>query len=124
MSKTETKNYCEGPVGVDDTICLDEAVQWRECAQRHIREPRRISHMCDGLGEQFDQCVKRWRDTGCTKRLMGPRTGEPPSQCAGMSCLVGRCLEENNYNFDACITPSNYFKQCVKGLYGSIYIMD
>lgn len=114
---------CEGQVCSDDSVCFDEAVSWRECTQRNIKEPKKISAMCDSYGDQFDVCVKKWRDTGCTKKLKGAGVGDPPNQCAGMSCLIARCVEENNYNFDLCTTPSSYFKRCVTGLYGSPYIM-
>lgn len=113
----------DGEVCTDDTVCAGEALRWMECTQRHIREPKRISHMCDGLGTQFDVCITQWRNTGCTKRLKGIRRGHPPNQCVEMSRLIARCVEENNYDFEACASPSIYFKQCVKGLYGGDYIL-
>jgi hypothetical protein len=61
---------------------------------------------------------------GPDAKIRGTGPGLPPPQCQGMACLVEQCLLRTSYNFDHCKLPTEFFKKCVKGLYGSEYVTD
>ncbi|EPY31531.1 hypothetical protein STCU_00162 [Strigomonas culicis] len=105
-------------------ICDDEANQWRICVEKHLGQPE-VHTACEGAQAQFDSCISVWRArVGPAVSIKGRNEGEPPDQCAAMSCLVGECLRKYNYDFKRCKPPMDFFKYCVKGFYGSEYVVD
>uniref|UniRef100_D3TR31 CHCH domain-containing protein n=1 Tax=Glossina morsitans morsitans TaxID=37546 RepID=D3TR31_GLOMM len=82
---------------MDSEVCDDETNNWRACVEDNLSAPD--------------------LDRKCSEN-----EGEPPPQCAAMSCLIGACLRKNGYSFERCKLPMHYFKHCVKSFYGSEYV--
>ncbi|KAH8613372.1 hypothetical protein ERJ75_000792900 [Trypanosoma vivax] len=107
---------------MESNICAEEANKWRLCVEQHIRASNVASRCADAVA-QFDSCIVAWRtQVGPDARVSGENEGEPPPQCAALSCLIGHCLRENGYNFERCKLSVQYFKHCVKSYYGSDYV--
>lgn len=105
-------------------VCDDQANKLRVCVEKNLGS-KEVMALCDRLSAEFDGCVAAWRaEVGDGVRVKGINQGDPPFQCAAMSCLVGECLKKYDYQFDRCRAPMNYFKRCVKGFYGSEYINE
>lgn len=112
--KTEPEDYSE--------VCDNEANSWRICVEKNLGGME-IRRACEPHKETFDKCIASWRaKVGPSVQVKGENEGEPPLQCAAMSCLVGECLRQFNYDFQRCKPPMDFFKHCVQGLYGSQYI--
>eukprot|EP00744_Colponema_vietnamica_P019953 GILI01028283.1.p1 GENE.GILI01028283.1~~GILI01028283.1.p1 ORF type:complete len:113 (-),score=12.04 GILI01028283.1:237-575(-) len=108
----------------DPSVCAVQADTWRQCTEDNITDPAAIRLRCEALADNFDKCVLDWRGkVGPSVQLRGEGPGEPPEQCQPMSCLIANCLHRNKFDFDRCKLPMEYFKRCVKGLYGSEYIL-
>lgn len=112
----------------DPAVCAVQVDVWRQCAEDNVADPAALRARCDPLAENFEKCIVEWRtaDNGrnATTQLRGEGPGEPPIQCAPLSCMIASCLHQNKFEFSKCQIPSEYFKRCVKGLYGSEYITD
>eukprot|EP00758_Cryptobia_borreli_P000660 Tbor_TRINITY_DN1394_c0_g1::TRINITY_DN1394_c0_g1_i1::g.12498::m.12498 len=111
----------------DKSVCLDLGLKWQVCVTEHISEPQQIEKHCNSHADAFEACVENWRNEGLInkmKKIKGDNVGDPPPQCAPLSCTIGECLRVNNYKFEECTVPSSYFKRCVKAMYGSEYIME
>ncbi|KEG14757.1 hypothetical protein DQ04_00321260 [Trypanosoma grayi] len=107
---------------MDYSVCEDEADNWRKCTEKNLGSSD-LDQICTKELSSFDQCIAAWRSgVGHSVRIKGENEGEPPPQCAAMSCLIGLCLRNNGYNFEGCKIPMQYFKHCVKSLYGSEYV--
>ncbi|KAG5470451.1 hypothetical protein LSCM1_01695 [Leishmania martiniquensis] len=105
-----------------DDVCASEASSWSVCLETNLGD-RDLHEKCNAHRLKFDACVAAWRaKVGSSVQVKGKNEGEPPSQCAAMSCLIGECLRKYNYNFDRCKSHTEFFKYCVKSLYGQDYI--
>lgn len=103
-------------------VCDTEAVAWRVCLETNLGS-KTINQLCSLQLSQFDRCVATWREeVGDSVQLKGENQGEPPFQCAAISCLIGECLRKYNYDFDRCTPHTNFFKHCVRSFYGEDYI--
>ncbi|ORC88444.1 uncharacterized protein TM35_000173160 [Trypanosoma theileri] len=107
---------------MDSDICDDEANTWRICVEKNLGN-RELEFKCVNEQALFDRCIRDWRSNGGQNvKIKGENEGEPPPQCAAMSCLVGLCLRNTDYDFQRCGLPMQYFKHCVKSFYGSEYV--
>ena len=103
--------------------CFPEANQWRLCLEVNLHEKNLDAH-CGPLEKTLKTCVTSWRRiVGPDVKVKGKNQGDPPKQCAAVSCLVERCLKDTKYNFDACSLITQKFKACVKEFYGSEYVI-
>lgn len=111
--------------GTDYTaVCDDEAGEWRKCVEVFLGQPA-LHSACESKRQTFDQCITTWRKVvGPSVQVKGENEGDPPFQCAAMSCLVGECLRKFSYDFDRCRPPMQFFKHCVAQYYGSEYIVE
>lgn len=106
----------------DDDVCDEEANRWRVCMENSLGN-KSARKMCLPCEHAFDSCILSWRaKVGPDVRIKGMNEGDPPLQCAAMSCLVGSCLRTFNYDFDRCKEPMDCFKKCVKAYFGDEYI--
>ncbi|KAG5496115.1 hypothetical protein JKF63_02416 [Porcisia hertigi] len=105
-----------------DDVCDDEANAWRICLETNLGG-KNLHKKCNVHQQVFDTCVAAWRaNVGSAVKVKGEKEGEPPSQCAAMSCLIGECLRQYNYDFDRCGPHTQFFKHCVRSFYGQDYI--
>ncbi|KAG5470025.1 hypothetical protein LSCM4_02716 [Leishmania orientalis] len=105
-----------------DDVCASEANGWSFCLEANLGDEN-LHKKCGMHQQKFDACVAAWRaNVGSSVQLKGKNEGEPPSQCAAMSCLIGECLRKYNYNFDRCTPHTHLFKYCVKSFYGQDYV--
>lgn len=104
--------------------CDGSANEWRKCVERNLGD-KAVATKCESSKQMFDTCVDKWREVvGPSAKVKGTNEGDPPEQCAAMSCLVGECLRTYNYEFARCKPPMDFFKHCVKKFYGSEYITE
>ncbi|KPI88976.1 hypothetical protein ABL78_1942 [Leptomonas seymouri] len=105
-----------------DDVCDDEANSWRVCLEANLGG-KDIRKKCDSFKQTFDTCITKWRqEVGSQVRVKGENEGDPPFQCAAMSCLIGHCLRTHNWDFERCKPHTEFFKHCVKSFYGDDYI--
>lgn len=105
-----------------DEVCDDEANTWRICLEKNLGA-KDLHAKCDARQQTFDTCMSEWRaKVGHAVQVKGENEGEPPFQCAALSCLIGECLRKHNYDFDRCQPHMAFFKHCVKSFYGQDYI--
>ncbi|RNF05649.1 hypothetical protein TraAM80_04482 [Trypanosoma rangeli] len=108
---------------MESCICDDEATKWRRCTEQNLGDLN-LEKKCTVELAAFDQCIVSWRLNGAKDvKIKGTNEGEPPPQCAGLSCLIGRCLQQTNYDFSRCKVHMQHFKHCVRSFYGSEYIV-
>ncbi|CBH18423.1 protein of unknown function (DUF1903), putative [Trypanosoma equiperdum] len=107
---------------MDSEVCDDETNNWRACVEDNLSAPD-LDRKCSKYIDSFNRCIASWRTkVGYDVKVRGENEGEPPPQCAAMSCLIGACLRKNGYSFERCKLPMHYFKHCVKSFYGSEYV--
>jgi hypothetical protein len=106
-------------------VCDDEATAWRKCTADNYRDASLdLSAACAAPIAAFDRCAAGWRAAaGPSVQVKGAGPGDPPPQCALMSCVYGRCVEDTKYDFDKCKQPMQMFKRCVKTFYLSEYVV-
>ncbi|CAJ1032343.1 conserved hypothetical protein [Leishmania braziliensis MHOM/BR/75/M2904] len=105
-----------------DDVCSNEANGWTTCLETNLGS-KDLHRKCDVHQQTFDTCVAEWRaKVGSAVQVKGENEGDPPFQCAAMSCLIGECLRKYDYNFDRCKPHTQFFKYCVKSFYGRDYI--
>jgi hypothetical protein len=109
----------------DPDVCWNESQTWFKCVEQNSLSPKLFDETCQPQRLTFDECVQKWRSAvGPSVKLKGDNQGEPPLQCAAMSCLIATCIKKTNYDFDKCSQITRSFKHCVKGLYGSEYVAE
>ncbi|KAF8279399.1 hypothetical protein TcBrA4_0020430 [Trypanosoma cruzi] len=110
-------------VSMDSNICDEEVTTWRKCIERNLGD-HKLEKKCSAELALFDRCIASWRLNGAKEvKIRGESEGEPPPQCAALSCLIGTCLRNTDYDFSRCKVPMQYFKHCVKSFYGSEYVV-
>lgn len=106
-------------------VCDDAALTWQLCLDRNLTNMAVCGGTTDSPRANFDVCVSEWRkEVGPNVRLRGSGIGEPPPQCAGLACLVQKCLYKTEFNSKICKDAALPFRHCVKQLYGEEYIVD
>jgi hypothetical protein len=106
----------------DHDVCWGESQTWFQCIEGNLLNPK-LMQVCTAQRESFDKCVGQWRAVvGPCVKLKGANQGEPPLQCAGISCLIAQCTVKVNWDFDKCTQVTKSFKHCVKGLYGKEFV--
>ncbi|CBZ29441.1 conserved hypothetical protein [Leishmania mexicana MHOM/GT/2001/U1103] len=105
-----------------DDVCANEANAWCICLENNLGG-KDVHKKCGVQQQTFDTCVSAWRaKVGNVVQVKGENEGEPPLQCASMSCHIGECLRKYNYDFERCKPHMQFFKYCVKSFYGQDYI--
>lgn len=105
-------------------VCWDESQRWSECVSTNFHS-KNLEAECERPKLAFDNCITAWRhEVGYEMRIKGDHRGEPPPQCAAMSCLFQRCLQETQYDTEQCRKPMAQFKHCVKALYLDEFIRE
>lgn len=119
------------PARGDPSVCADEAWKWQVCATDTYSaatakpEQQTLAGACGAERSEFDHCVAEWRRrVGDGVKLRGDHQGEPPEQCAPLSCVYQSCMQTAQWNDARCRGAMLQFKHCVKQLHGSEFVLD